>query len=69
MSRGADFVSAVKRSGTRLANARLDPFFVARMRFVLFIAAIMALTLAFMARDDWFVSNFANYDWARDLGF
>jgi hypothetical protein len=39
------------------------------MRFVLFIAAIMALTLAFMARDDWFVSNFANYDWARDLGF
>ena len=62
-------MTAVKRAGSRLANARLDPFFIARMRFILLIAAIMTLSLAFMARDDWFVEEFATYDWARDLGF
>ena len=31
--------------------------------------ALLALTLAFMVKDDWFVREFADYDWARDLGF
>jgi hypothetical protein len=69
MSRGANIVKAVRRAGKRIAGARLDPFLVARVRFIVFIGALLALTLAFMVHDDWFVRNFATYDWARDLGF
>ncbi len=57
------------RTGIRIANSRLDAGTVSRVRFILFITALLALTLAFMVNDDWFVQEFATYDWARDLGF
>jgi hypothetical protein len=69
MSEGAGAMKAIRRTGKRIASARLDPFVVARVRFILFIAALMSLALAFYYADDWFVREFATYDWARDLGF
>jgi len=69
MEKGAGVLKAMRRTGKRIASARLDPFVEARVRFVLFIAALMSLALAFYYADDWFVREFATYDWARDLGF
>lgn len=62
-------LKSIRRTGKRIASARLDPFLVARVRFLLFISAMLVLAIAFMKGDDWFVQRFATYDWARDLGF
>jgi hypothetical protein len=31
--------------------------------------AFLLLFLAFEVGDDWFVREFANYDWARQIGY
>jgi len=69
MSEGAGMLKAIRRTGKRIAGTRLDPFFVARIRFLLLISALLVLAIAFWNGDDWFVKRFATYDWARDLGF
>jgi len=69
MASGAGMGRSVRRLGKRIAGARLDPYLVARVRFLLFVAALLVIAVAFVAGDDWFVSRFATYDWARDLGF
>jgi hypothetical protein len=52
-----------------MARFRLTPEFITRMRFALFMLAFLLLFLAFQVGDDWFVREFANYDWARAIGF
>ena len=47
----------------------LSAGFISRMRWVLFTTAILLLFIAFQMGDDWFVREFANYDWARSIGF
>ena len=42
---------------------------IVRIRLVLFLTAILALFLAFEMGDDWYVREFANYDWARHIGY
>lgn len=53
----------------RILAIRLTPEFVLRMRWVLLILSFLLLFLAFQVGDDWFVREFANYDWARNIGF
>ncbi|MCK5562291.1 MAG: hypothetical protein KAJ51_16950 [Thermoplasmata archaeon] len=64
----------VKKSKMEALKNRLQGFtitaaFAGRMRAVLFVAAFILLFLAFQVGDDWFVREFANYDWARSIGF
>lgn len=40
-----------------------------RMRWILFVMAFLLMFLAFEMGDDWFVREFANYDWARSIGY
>jgi hypothetical protein len=68
-SKKKNWKETIWRTGVRIANSRLDGGTVSRVRFILFVGALLALTLAFMMNDDWFVREFATYDWARDLGF
>jgi hypothetical protein len=53
----------------RLQGFTITSAFAGRMRAVLFVAAFILLYLAFQVGDDWFVREFANYDWARSIGF
>ena len=47
----------------------LTPEIVVRVRLVLLLSAILALILAFQLGDDCYVREFANYDWARHIGY
>lgn len=66
--------SSVKKRSIRSFEAKIKEFkltseFISRMRWVLFVIAFLLLFLAFQVGDDWFVREFANYDWARSIGF
>lgn len=47
----------------------LTPELMVQIRFVLFLVALLALFMAFQEGDDWYVRAFANYDWARRIGY
>lgn len=53
----------------RFQGFELTPEIVVRVRLVLLLSAILALILAFQLGDDWYVREFANYDWARHIGY
>lgn len=53
----------------RILEFRMTPEFISRMRWVLFVLSFLLLFLAFQVGDDWFVREFANYDWARSIGY
>lgn len=55
--------------GVRIARTRLSQSTVSRVRLLLLIGALLTLYLAFSFSQDWYVEEFATYDWARDLGF
>jgi hypothetical protein len=67
------FQSAAKSVGTgimdRYNRFNLTPELIVRIRFVLFLIALLTLFLAFQVGDDWYVRTFANYDWARHIGY
>ena len=54
---------------TRIRGIQLSYEFIDRVRWVLFVLAFILIYLAFQVGDDWFVREFANYDWARSIGF
>jgi hypothetical protein len=54
---------------SRISGIRLTTDLISRVRWVLFVIAFLLLFLAFQVGDDWFVREFANYDWARSIGF
>jgi hypothetical protein len=53
----------------RVQGFELTPEIVVRVRLVLLLSAVLALILAFQMGDDWYVREFANYDWARHIGY
>ncbi|UCE73814.1 MAG: hypothetical protein JSV56_12460 [Methanomassiliicoccales archaeon] len=53
----------------RISEFRSTPEFKTRIRWILFVLAFLLLFLAFEVGDDWFVREFANYDWARQIGY
>lgn len=57
------------RLGVRIAHSRPQATTVSRVRLLLLIGALLTLYLAFKYTHDWYVEEFATYDWARDLGF
>lgn len=59
----------IYKLGVRIARTRLKPATVSRVRLLLLIGALLTLYLAFTYSQDWYVEEFATYDWARDLGF
>jgi hypothetical protein len=54
---------------TRISEFQGTPEFRTRIRWILFMMAFLLLFLAFEVGDDWFVREFANYDWARQIGY
>jgi len=70
-----DWLSSLKENAIvrylkkRMSMIVLSRDLVIRIRLVLFLTAILALFLAFEMGDDWYVREFANYDWARHIGY
>lgn len=54
---------------SRVKGFELTPELAFRIRLVLLMSAVLALILAFQVGDDWYVREFANYDWARHIGY
>ena len=69
MSENESFRDRIYRLGVRIARTRLKANTVSRVRLLLLIGALLTLYLAFAYSQDWYVEEFATYDWARDLGF
>jgi len=59
----------IYKLGVRIARTRLKANTVSRVRLLLLLGALLCLYLAFQFSQDWYVAEFATYDWARDLGF
>ena len=55
--------------GVKIARTRLTVETITRVRFLLLIGALLTLYIGFKYGQDWYVEEFATYDWARDLGF
>lgn len=53
----------------RIKGITVTPEFKSRVRWLFFMLAFLLLFLAFEVGDDWFVREFANYDWARSIGY
>jgi len=53
----------------RIVDFHLTDDMVVRMRIILFLTAILAFYLSFAMGDDWWVREYANYDWARRIGY
>lgn len=53
----------------RIDEFRLTDDMIVRVRIVLFLTAILAFYLSFAMGDDWWVRTYANYDWARHIGY
>jgi len=69
MSDKASIRERIFKLGSRIARTRLDANTVSRVRLLLLIGALLTLYLGFAYNQDWYVEEFATYDWARDLGF
>lgn len=69
MAREASLKDRIYDLGVRIAKTRLKAAVVARTRLLLLIGALLMLYVAFQYGQDWYVEEFATYDWARDLGF
>lgn len=59
----------IYKFGVRIARSRPKATTTARVQLLLLIGALLALYVAFKYGHDWYVEEFATYDWARDLGF
>ena len=69
MEEKASLGERIYKLGVRIARSRPKAATVSRVRLLLLIGALLTLYLAFKYTQDWYVEEFATYDWARDLGF
>ena len=53
----------------RVREFELTDDLIVRLRLVFILVALLAIFLAFQLGDDWYVREYANYDWARHIGF
>jgi hypothetical protein len=53
----------------RVRGSIVSDDFIIRLRWFLLFIGILAIYLGLQAGDDWWVKEFATYDWARGLGY
>jgi hypothetical protein len=42
---------------------------IIRLRWFLLLTGVLAIYIGLQLGDDWYVKEFATYDWARGLGY
>jgi hypothetical protein len=65
MRPGKRILLAVERARVAMVSEDL----IIRLRWFLLFTAILAIYIGFQVGDDWYVKEFATYDWARGLGY
>lgn len=53
----------------RVRGAFVSEDLIIRLRWFLLLTGILGVYIGFQAGDDWYVKEFATYDWARGLGY
>lgn len=53
----------------RIIAFELTDDLIIRLRLIFFLLSLLIIFLAFQLGDDWYVREYANYDWARHIGF
>jgi hypothetical protein len=64
-----DVRASLSSLAVRLRGSIVTDDFIIRLRWFLLFTAILAIYLGFTVGDDWYVKEFATYDWARGLGY
>lgn len=53
----------------RVRGAFVSEDLIIRLRWFFLLTGLLAVYIGFQAGDDWYVKEFATYDWARGLGY
>jgi hypothetical protein len=59
----------ISQAADRVRGAFVSEDLIIRLRWFLLFTAILGIYIGFQAGDDWYVKEFATYDWARGLGY
>ena len=59
----------ISQAAERVRGAFVSEDLIIRLRWFLLFTAILAIYIGFQVGDDWYVKEFATYDWARGLGY
>lgn len=59
----------VSRFALRVRAAIVSEDLIIRLRWFLLLTGILGIYIGFQVGDDWYVKEFATYDWARGLGY
>ena len=63
------FAKRVSRFALRVRAAIVSEDLIIRLRWFLLLTAILGIYIGLQVGDDWYVKEFATYDWARGLGY
>jgi hypothetical protein len=53
----------------RLRGSIVVDDLIIRLRWFLLLTGVLAIYIGLQLGDDWYVKEFATYDWARGLGY
>jgi hypothetical protein len=59
----------IKQAAERARVAMVSEDLIIRLRWFLLFTAVLAIYIGIQVGDDWYVKEFATYDWARGLGY
>jgi hypothetical protein len=63
------FTKRIRSAAERARVALVSEDLIIRLRWFLLFTALLAIYIGLQVGDDWYVKEFATYDWARGLGY
>jgi len=63
------FTKRIRQAAERARVAMVSEDIIIRLRWFLLFTALLAIYIGLQVGDDWYVKEFATYDWARGLGY
>lgn len=63
------FTKRIQSAAERARVALVSEDLIIRLRWFLLFTALLAIYIGLQVGDDWYVKEFATYDWARGLGY
>lgn len=63
------FTKRIRQAAERARVAMVSEDLIIRLRWFLLFTALLAIYIGLQVGDDWYVKEFATYDWARGLGY
>ncbi len=59
----------ISLAAERLRGAFVSEDLIIRLRWFLLFTGLLGIYIGLQVGDDWYVKEFATYDWARGLGY